>query len=230
MSSDLEIYNTSADQWWSGNLRFLRTLHNIVPPRMKYFSQQIDSWDNQTVLDLGCGGGFMSEALAREGASVIGVDPCSAAIESARRHAHSVNLPINYRVGSGEEIPLENDSVDFVVCVDVLEHISNLDKALSEIRRVLKPGGIFFFDTINRTFLAKLLMVYLGEYTVRLLPIGTHDPKMFIKPKELKQKLSALGFNVAPFVGLGPAGMNRKFDFTFAQMPFTWIMYMGHCQ
>ena len=230
MSSDLEIYSSHADQWWSGNLRFLRSLHNIVPPRMKYFSAQIESWENKSVLDLGCGGGFMSEALAKEGATVIGVDPCENAIKSAQAHAQSVNLSIDYRVGTGEQIPLETNTVDFVVCVDVLEHISGLDKALQEIRRVLKPGGIFFFDTINRTILSRVLMVYLAEYTFRLLPIGTHDPNMFIKPKELTQKLSSLGFTVPPFVGLGPSGMNRKFDFTFGRFPFTWIMYMGHCK
>ena len=125
-------------------------------------------------------------------------------------------------------LPLADHEVDCVVCVDVLEHVEDLDRVLDEVQRVLKPGGLFLFDTINRTSLAALVIVHLGETVFRLLPPGTHDPAKFIRPSELQAKLSARGLTVGPLVGLGPRGINRRLDFTFGKLPSVHIMYMGH--
>jgi 2-polyprenyl-6-hydroxyphenyl methylase / 3-demethylubiquinone-9 3-methyltransferase len=110
MRNDLSIYRTYAPLWWDESQRFLRLLHNLVPARLKYFDNIIDSWRDETVLDLGCGGGFMSEALANKGAKVIGVDPSEAAIAVAQDHAKQQGLAINYKVGTGENIPLPDRS------------------------------------------------------------------------------------------------------------------------
>jgi 2-polyprenyl-6-hydroxyphenyl methylase/3-demethylubiquinone-9 3-methyltransferase len=228
MANDLTIYQTYAANWWDGSQRFLRLLHNIVPARMKHFSTVVGHWNGKAVLDLGCGGGFMAEALARAGADVIGVDPSAPAIEAAEAHARAQALGIDYRVGSGERIPLSDASVDCVVCVDVLEHVDSVDAVLDEIRRVLKPGGLFLFDTINRTPFAALVLVYFGETILGLLPRGTHDPEKFIRPSELRAKLSQRGFDMGRIVGLAPCGLNRRLDFTFGKFPSTQIMYMGH--
>jgi 2-polyprenyl-6-hydroxyphenyl methylase / 3-demethylubiquinone-9 3-methyltransferase len=228
MRNDLSIYRTYAPNWWDGSQRFLRLLHNLVPARLKHFDRIVGSWRDKTVLDLGCGGGFMSEALARKGANVIGADPSEAAIAAAQDHARQQGLAIDYKVGSGENIPLPDHSVDCVVCVDVLEHVAQLDRVFDEVRRVLRPGGIFLFDTINRTGLAALVIVHLGETVFRLLPRGTHDPTKFIRPTELKEELSKRGFALGQLVGLGPRGINRRLDFTFGRLPSVQIMYMGH--
>jgi 2-polyprenyl-6-hydroxyphenyl methylase/3-demethylubiquinone-9 3-methyltransferase len=114
--------------------------------------------------------------------------------------------------------------------VDVLEHVENVGTVLDEIRRVLKPGGIFLFDTINRTPLAALVLVHCGETLLGLLPRGTHDPAKFIRPAELGAKLSARGLDVGPFVGLAPCGINRRLDFTFGRFPSVQLMYMGHAR
>jgi len=230
MANDLSIYRTYAANWWDGSQRFLRLLHNIVPARMKHFATVVGRWTGKRVLDLGCGGGFMSEALAREGADVIGVDPSAPAIEAAKVHAREEGLAIDYKVGTGERIPLEDASVDCVVCVDVLEHVEDLEAVLDEIGRVLRPGGLFLFDTINRTPLASLVLVHLGETVLGLLPRGTHDPARFIKPAELGALLAKRGFDVGPIVGLAPSGINRRLDFTFGRFPSTQIMYMGHAR
>jgi 2-polyprenyl-6-hydroxyphenyl methylase/3-demethylubiquinone-9 3-methyltransferase len=230
MANDLTIYRTYAPNWWDGSQRFLRLLHNIVPARMAHFSTLVGDWTGKTVLDLGCGGGFMSEALAREGAHVVGVDPSAPAIEAAQDHARTEGLKIDYRVGSGERIPIDDSSTDCVVCVDVLEHVDSVGTVLDEIRRVLKPGGLFLFDTINRTTLATLVLVHCGETLLGLLPRGTHDPAKFIRPAELSAELGARGFVVGPFVGLAPRGLNRRLDFTFGRFPSTQIMYMGHAR
>jgi 2-polyprenyl-6-hydroxyphenyl methylase/3-demethylubiquinone-9 3-methyltransferase len=230
MANDLTIYRTYAANWWDGSQRFLRLLHNIVPARMKHFSPIVGDWSGKTVLDLGCGGGFMSEAMAREGANVIGVDPSAPAIEAARLHAQAEGLAIEYRVGSGERVPLEDESVDCVVCVDVLEHVESLDAVLDEVARVLKPGGLFLFDTINRTLPARIVLVHFGEKILGLLPRGTHDPAKFIKPDELRALLADRGFETGPIAGLAPCGLNRRGDFTFGRFPSTQIMYMGHAR
>jgi ubiquinone biosynthesis O-methyltransferase len=225
--NDLSIYDTYASQWWDGSQRWLRTLQNLVPARLKYFDS-FTNWQGTDVLDLGCGGGFMAVALAERGATVTGIDPAEKAIAIANLHVASQNLGIRYLVGSGEHIPLADQSMDRVVCVDVLEHVANLHQVISEVRRVLRPDGLFLFDTINRTWIANLIVVFLGERIFKILPLGTHDPAKFIKPAELANLLEEQGFRVSPFVGLGPIGLNLKLDFVFGTLPTTSVMYMGH--
>ncbi|MGI9177903.1 MAG: bifunctional 2-polyprenyl-6-hydroxyphenol methylase/3-demethylubiquinol 3-O-methyltransferase UbiG, partial [Pirellulales bacterium] len=208
--NDLSIYRTHAANWWNGSQRFLRLMHNLVPSRIRFFSTLIADWADMTVLDVGCGGGFMAEALARKGATVVGIDPSAPALEAAREHARAEGLSIDYRLGAGEKVPMESGTVDCVVCVDVLEHVESVDRVLDEVRRVLKPGGIFVFDTINRTPLATFVIVTLGETVLGGLPRGTHDPAKFIHPAELKAKLLARGFDVGPFFGLAPTGLDRR--------------------
>ena len=220
------LYDREAEHWWDGSQRWLRALQNLVPARFAFFDR-LTSWNGRTVLDLGCGGGFMSEALARRGAEVIGVDVSRSAIAIAERHAASGGLAIRYLVASGENLPLPDASVDCVVCVDVIEHVHSLDQVLDEIRRVLRPGGVFLFDTINHTWLARFVIVICGERLFRLLPRGTHDPAGFIAVAELDARLAARGFAGRTFQGLGPRGINRRLDIVFGPLPAKQIMYMG---
>jgi len=201
-----------------------------VHPRLAYFDRVTPTWKGVEVLDLGCGGGFMSEALARRGACVTGIDPSIASLETARKHAQSQDLAIVYHEGAGENIPLDNHSVDRVVCVDVLEHVQDLEKVIIEIRRVLRPYGILFFDTINRNWLSRLLAVTVLESVLKIVPRGAHDPDKFIRPMEMQRHLQRNGFAVEPdtFVGMGPIGVNRRLDFVFGLSPTTRIMYLGY--
>lgn len=224
--NDLSIYDTVAANWWSDDIRWVRTLKNMVPGRLSYFDGFID-WQDKAVLDLGCAGGFMAEALAERGAQVTGIDPAAEAITAAQSHAKISGHQIRYDVGVGEALPYDDGAFDVVVCVDVLEHVSDLQKVLSETARVLKPGGVFFFDTINRNPLARLAVITMAEDVLGLLPKGTHDPSMFIKPSELKASLAKAGFTVGKLTGLGPRGINKRFDFTFGRLPGTAIIYMG---
>lgn len=223
--NDLELYDRVADQWWSDEVRWIRTLKNMVPGRLSHFDNLV-SWQGKHVLDLGCAGGFMAEALADRGAIVSGIDPAADAIAAAR--AHAGDRPITYDVGVGEALPYEDGAFDHVVCVDVLEHVQDLDQVCREVARVLKPGGTFLFDTINRNLLARLAVITAAEDVLRLLPKGTHDPAMFIKPAELKASLDQAGLTMHKITGLGPRGINRKGDPVFGRLPFTFILYMGH--
>lgn len=224
LRNNLQIYDDVAARWWSDDIRWVRTLKNMVPGRLGYFDKLID-WKGKTVLDLGCAGGFMAEALDDRGAQVTGIDPAEDAIEAARTHAQS--RTIAYDVGVGEALPYSDGQFDAVVCVDVLEHVADLSQVLAEVVRVLKPGGLFLFDTINRNPIARLATITVAEDILGLLPKGTHDPAMFIKPSELERGLVAAGLEVGQFTGLGPRGMNRRGDLTFGQLPLKAVIYMG---
>lgn len=221
------LYDRLAPVWWSGSVKALRLLRNLVPARLRFFDPIVGDWSERRVLDLGCGGGFMCEALARRGARVTGVDPCRAALDAARVHGASERLETDYREGRGEAIPLGDASVDVVVCVDVLEHVDDLPRVLSEVARVLRPGGVFLFDTVNRTWLARAALITLGEQVLRLLPRGTHDPERFIAPGRLRALLEERRFSVGRFVGLAPTGLDRNLDLTFGRVPTRHVLYLG---
>lgn len=222
--NNLKLYDDVASQWWSDDIRWVRTLKNMVPGRLGYFDT-LYSWQGKKVLDLGCAGGFMAEALDDRGAHVTGIDPAAEAIAAARDHAH--DRSIQYDIGVGEALPYSDGAFDVVVCVDVLEHVTDLQAVLDEVSRVLKPGGMFLFDTINRNPLARLATITIAEDVLRLLPKGTHDPDMFIKPSELRASLQAAGMKVGKLTGLGPRGISRRGDLIFGRLPLTAIIYMG---
>ncbi|MEM6745432.1 MAG: bifunctional 2-polyprenyl-6-hydroxyphenol methylase/3-demethylubiquinol 3-O-methyltransferase UbiG [Pseudomonadota bacterium] len=226
-AQDPALYDGVADHWWDDSVRWVRTLQAMVPARLRWFEAQGAVWDGLDVLDLGCAGGFMAEALARKGARVSGLDPADAAIAAASAHAAAEGLSIDYRAGVGEALPYADDAFDAVVCVDVLEHVSDLGAVLEEVRRVLRPGGRFCFDTINAGPLPAFAVVTLAENLLGLLPKGAHDPDLFIKPSHLRGALESLGFEVGPFRGLGPVGLNRRLDFVFGTHPLTSIIYIG---
>ncbi len=227
--NDLAIYDDAAEAWWSDDLRWVRILRNMVPGRLKWFDRHID-WAGRDVLDLGCAGGFMAEALARRGARVTGIDPAERAIAAARSHAESEGLPIRYDIGTGEEMDYPAASFDAVVCVDVLEHVRDLDRVLANVARVLRPGGRLFFDTINRNALSRFAAITMAESVLRILPRGTHDPEMFITPAELDAALARAGLSARDRTGLAPVGVNRKGDPTFGPVPLTAIVWMGYAE
>lgn len=224
---DPALYDAVSSAWWSGSVRWVRTLANMVPARLRHFDQVIPDWRGLDVLDVGCAGGFFSEALARRGARVSGIDPAGDAISAACAHATSEGLSVDYRVGIGEALPWADASFDVVTCVDVLEHIGDVDAALAEAARVLRPGGLFLFDTINRNPLSTFLVVTVAERILGLLPDGAHDPQLFIRPGELRRKLDAIGLEAGRFDGLGPTGLTRRGDLTFGRLPTTLVIYIG---
>ena len=192
MKVNNEIYEEKGHLWWDddegGTFTSLRFMVN--PARFNYFKKILEDKnkihnDNITLLDVGCGGGFLSEEFAKIGLKVTGIDPSKETIKAAKIHAEEENLNIEYLEGFGEDLPFESNTFDFVCGCDVLEHVNDLDKVVNEISRVLKADGIFFYETINRTLISKLLMIkFMQEWKFTAFNDDhVHVWSMFIKPK-----------------------------------------------
>ena len=210
MPVDNEIYNAPGDIWWDERqpLHAIRT--SLNPARLTYFTdvfatQGLDP-AGKVILDVGCGGGLLAEEISRLGAAVIGVDPSPNSIDVARAHASSAGLTIDYRVGMGERLPLDDCSADIVYCVDVLEHVTDIDAVVAETVRVLRPGGLYLFDTINRTRLSRLVMIKLSQdwAATSWMPPNLHDWDQFITPAELSVVLTRHGLTSHDMLGMSP--------------------------
>lgn len=203
--NDLEFYNRSAAEWWDESAKIF-ALNRLNPLRFQYFDRHVPHWHGLQVLDVGCGGGFTCEFLARRGAIAHGIDLSHACLEAARTHAANEGLAIAYTPAVAEQLPFKNEQFDAVVCVDVLEHVADWRRAIAEISRVLKPGGFFLFDTPNRTWQSRLILIWLLEDLLQEIPRGIHDWQKFITPAELLTELQRSGFGRTEVKGFNLLG------------------------
>lgn len=184
-SKEIEKFDKVSQIWWNPRGE-MGTLHTINPLRTNFIMETL-TVRNPRILDVGCGGGILSEALAKAGAQVTGLDLSEASIQVARQHAQAQGLNIDYRFESVEEIAQQHaGSFDAVTCMEVLEHVPEPGKVVAACAQALKPGGLAFFSTINRTPKAFLFAIVGGEYILHLMPHGTHTYSKLIRPQELK--------------------------------------------
>ena len=208
---EIQKFSEMADEWWDVNGKF-KPLHMFNPVRLEYILEQTTSYyklDNSNsfplkgvkILDIGCGGGLISEPMSRLGASVTGIDASSKNIKVASLHAKKNGLKIKYLNKSPEQL-VDNEEFDIILNLEVVEHVDNLDLYLKSCSKLLKKNGIMFTATINRTFRSYIKAIVGAEYILRWLPIGTHDWNKFLKPEELEAKLIEKNFSTKDITGL----------------------------
>lgn len=182
--AELNKFSELAHKWWDKNSEF-KPLHDINPLRLNYINQAV-LLNGKTVLDVGCGGGILSESMAIKGAQVTGIDLGEKALNVAKLHSLESGVNVDYRYISVEELAKQVPaSFDVVTCLEMLEHVPNPASVVEACAKLVKPNGHVFFSTINRNPKAYLLAVIGAEYVLNMLPRGTHDYTKFIKPSEL---------------------------------------------
>lgn len=250
---DNDIYNVEGHKWWlpDFSLTLLRTFLN--PFRVGYAKQVFEEFktnpEKTNVLEVGCGGGYLCEEIAKMGFDTTGIDPSERSLYNAIKHAKDNLLNIRYEIGAGENIPYPNNSFDVVLCCDVLEHVRDLPKVIREVSRVLKNGGLFIYDTFNRTFLSKIGIIKILQEWKRwaIMPPNLHVWQMFVKPDEIKYLLLKNSLDWKDHLGIKPDISYLKMlrylhkravgeltyeefgkKFLMVESSSTRIMYMGH--
>jgi 2-polyprenyl-6-hydroxyphenyl methylase/3-demethylubiquinone-9 3-methyltransferase len=208
---DNDIYRRLGREWWDDVGQFSALRFWINPVRFGYFArvlhrERVLERGLRRILDVGCGGGLLAEEFARAGMEVTGIDPAPESIKTASAHASAGGLRIEYLTGAGERLPFREGSFDQVACCDVLEHVDDADLVIGEIARVLKPGGLFFYDTINRTTMSTIAVIKVMQdwRPTAFAEPNTHVWEKFIKPAELAALFERHGLESREMRGMRP--------------------------
>ena len=218
---EIQKFSNLANEWWDPKGKF-KPLHMFNPIRIEYISEKIKDHfriDNKTInnfnglkiLDIGCGGGLISEPMARLGASVTGIDASSKNISVAKIHAQKNDLIINYKNLSPEKMN-DYEKFDIILNLEIVEHVENVPLYIESCYKLLKQNGLMFTATLNRTFSSYIKAIVGAEYILRWLPIGTHDWNKFIKPEELEKHLLKEKFSTLDVKGLQFNPISRKME------------------
>ena len=207
---EIEKFSKIASQWWDPNGKF-KPLHNFNPIRIEYIKNSIikhfkiksstKSLKKINILDIGCGGGLLSEPMCRLGANVIGIDASSKNIEVAKFHAKKNNLKINYICSSPEKLRM-GKKFDVILNMEIIEHVDDIDFFIKKSSQLLKKNGLMFVATLNKTLKSYFFAIIGAEYVLRWLPIGTHDWEKFVKPKDLIEISKRNSLNIEELDGL----------------------------
>jgi|SRR5450830_710667 len=200
-AAELQKFATLAHRWWDANSEF-KPLHEINPLRLNFIND-IVALKGKRVLDVGCGGGILSESMSIKGADVTGIDLGEKALNVAKLHALETGAKVNYQLISVEDLAQQQpESFDVVACMEMLEHVPDPAAIVAACARLVKPGGQVFFSTINRNPKAYLFAVIGAEYVLNMLPRGTHEYEKFIKPSELSSWVRHADLSVETFKGM----------------------------
>ena len=216
---EIQKFSNLANEWWDVKGKF-KPLHMFNPIRIDYITQmirkyfkisdqEINPFKKLKILDIGCGGGLISEPMARLGAKVTGIDASEKNIIVAKIHSKESNLEINYINSSPEKLN-EIEEYDIILNLEIIEHVEDVELYLNSCNKLLKKDGLMFTATLNRTITSYLKAIIGAEYILRWLPIGTHDWNKFIRPEELEKKLSSENFKTIEVKGLVFNPLNSK--------------------
>ena len=200
-AAEIAKFSELAHRWWDPNSEF-KPLHEINPLRLKWIDR-LASLDGKKVLDVGCGGGILAEAMAACGATVSGIDMSEKALKVARLHLYESGRQVDYQHISAEDFAAQHPrTFDVVTCMEMLEHVPDPASVVAACAQLVKPGGWVFFSTINRNPKSYLFAVIGAEYVLKLLPRGTHDYAKFIKPAELARMAREAGLETQELLGM----------------------------
>lgn len=208
---ELEKFSQLAHRWWDPESEF-KPLHEINPLRLEYIDR-IAALAGKRVLDIGCGGGILAEAMAGRGATVTGIDMAEKPLKVAQLHLLESGREVDYRYTSAEKLATEMPGqFDVVTCMELLEHVPSPAVTVDACARLVKPGGHVFFSTINRNPKSYLFAVIAAEYVLKLLPRGTHDYSKFIKPSELSSMCRRASLTVADVMGMSYNPLTKRYS------------------
>jgi len=221
---ELAKFSELAHRWWDPGSEF-KPLHQINPLRLGWIDG-IAGLKGKAVLDVGCGGGILAEAMAALGARVKGIDLSDKALKVALLHLYESRLEVNYDEISAEDLALrEPGQYDVLTCMEMLEHVPDPASIVSACARLVKPGGHVFFSTLNRNPKSYVLAVIGAEYILRLLPRGTHDYAKFLKPSELARHCRAAGLTLRSVIGMGYNPLTKVYSLNKDPS----VNYLMHC-
>lgn len=222
---EIAKFERMANRWWDPHGEF-KPLHKMNPVRANYIDLHAQVAEKR-LLDVGCGGGLLSEAMAQRGAYVTAIDMGETPLEVARLHAQNNQLDIDYQHSSAEAFALQHPhEYDVITCLELLEHVPDPESVINACAKMLKPGGHAFFSTINRTAKAYALTVIGAEYVLKWLPKGTHEYKKFIRPSELARWARAAGMRVSDVAGITYNPLTTDFAINPRDVDANYIM---HC-
>ena len=218
--AEIARFSAMADEWWDPSGKF-RPLHALNPPRLQFIRDRIAAHFGRDalapsplaglrVLDIGCGGGLISEPMTRLGATVVGLDASEKNIAVARLHAEEGGLAIDYRCASAEELAAAGDTFDVVLALEIVEHVADIDSFMAACARLTRPGGAALFSTLNRTPQSYLLGIVGAEYVLRWLPPGTHQWDRFVRPSEMAATLRPHGLTITALEGLSYQPLQQR--------------------
>jgi 2-polyprenyl-6-hydroxyphenyl methylase/3-demethylubiquinone-9 3-methyltransferase len=233
-NEEVRHFEMLAKEWWSETGKF-RSLHAFNPARLAFIVEEIQRWRGEpkdryhpfeelSILDIGCGGGILSEPLARLGGTVTGVDPVAQSIEVAKAHARAQGLDISYRAATAEELAREGTRFDAVIASEVVEHVAHLPAFLKTCRDLCKDQSLLIVSTLNRTMKSYALAIVAAEQILGLIPRGTHDWRKFIKPEELSGALADAHFKVARCSGIVLNPLAGSWGLSPADMSVNYIL------
>ncbi|MEM7564057.1 MAG: bifunctional 2-polyprenyl-6-hydroxyphenol methylase/3-demethylubiquinol 3-O-methyltransferase UbiG [Pseudomonadota bacterium] len=226
-SAEIDKFQSIASRWWDLDSEF-KPLHDINPLRVSYIEKQSAGLTGKSVLDIGCGGGILSEALAEKGAKVCGIDMAEASLKVARLHLHESGYDIDYQLSTIEQFAARStQQYDVICCLEMLEHVPDPDSIIASAVSLLKPDGTLILSTINRTPKAFALAILGAEYLLRMIPRGTHEYQKFIKPSEMAASLRQNAMQITDLSGMSyhPLGKTYKIG---ADIDVNYLMTANH--
>ncbi len=210
---EIAKFDALASDFWNLDGEF-KTLHQINPIRLQ-FIKELMPLSGAKVADIGCGGGILAESLDDSGATVTAIDLSEVGIQTAKTHQQTSGSSVDYRLQStsefADELTEKNELLDGVFCMEMLEHVENPENIIADCAKMVKPNGIVIFSTINRTKKAHLLAVVVAEYIAKMVPQGTHDPKLFIKPSEMQRMAAMAGLTAVDIIGFEYRPLSKDF-------------------